>query len=191
QYIAEREAREAVAPRVGDTAPDFSVELLTATGQRSGTHRGLKDYRGRTLVLMFGSYTCPIYRAQFECFREVYERFGDRLDFLTVYVKEEHPEDGWQLEINERHDCVYRQPVDADARAAIAADFIERYSVAMPMAIDSMSNATCNAYSADPERLYIIDGTGVVQHRSEPGPFHLDAVQAWAAAVADAARHSG
>ena len=187
QYRAQKAAQEAAAPRVGDKAPDFSVELLTRDGERSGDFLTLADFRGRTLALMFGNYTCPIYRGQFDRFRSVYEEFRDRLAFLTVYVKEEHPEDGWQLDINRQHACVYNQPADADARAAIAADFMQRFAVNMPVAIDTMDNAVCDRYAGDPERLYIINGEGTVRHRSVPGPFHMDAVDAWATAVAQAA----
>lgn len=55
------------------------------------------------------------------------------------------------------------------------------------VAIDAMDNAACRRYAAEPERLYIINGEGTVRHRSDPGPFHMDAVEAWATAVAHSA----
>jgi hypothetical protein len=51
---AESRAREALAPNVGDPAPDFELPVL---GDRSQTVR-LSDFRGKRPVgLIFGSYT--------------------------------------------------------------------------------------------------------------------------------------
>ena len=64
QYNAmrsERLAREEAAPDVGDAAPDFSLELLTASGKRTGEMISLSsrfaDAGGRPVGLIFGSYT--------------------------------------------------------------------------------------------------------------------------------------
>lgn len=182
-YYARRAELEAAAPSVGATAPEFAVEMLSAEGQRTGSLRRLSDYQGKPLALIFGNYTCPIYRGQFARFAEVFAACRDRVEFLKIYIKEEHPDDGWQLDINRNSGCVYRQPIDEDARAAVAGDFMARYAVAMPVAIDTVDNVVCDRYHAEPERLYVIDGAGVVVHRSAPGPFHMDAVDAWCAAV--------
>ena len=54
---AERLAREAAAPEVGDLAPDFEIERLSAAGKRSGEMFRLSESRGRPVGLVFGSYT--------------------------------------------------------------------------------------------------------------------------------------
>lgn len=50
-------AREAVTPAVGDEAPDFEIEKLSAAGQRTGEMFHLADTRGKPVGLIFGSYT--------------------------------------------------------------------------------------------------------------------------------------
>jgi hypothetical protein len=58
---AERLAREAAAPGVGDKAPDFKLERLSETGKRTGEMVSLSQHlannQGRPVGLIFGSYT--------------------------------------------------------------------------------------------------------------------------------------
>jgi len=42
----------------------------------------------------------------------------------------------------------------------------------LPFGIDDMSNAADNAYSAWPERIYIIDESGRIAYRGGVGPFN-------------------
>ena len=60
QYAEMREgrvARERKAPRVGDPAPDFTLERLAADGSRTGRTFTLSSLRGQPVGLVFGSYT--------------------------------------------------------------------------------------------------------------------------------------
>ena len=59
-YTAMRDARverEKSAPRVGELAPDFTLERLSADGKRTGDAFQLSQTRGRHVALIFGSYT--------------------------------------------------------------------------------------------------------------------------------------
>ncbi len=59
-YTAMRDARverEKTAPRIGDPAPDFTLERLSAKGKRTGETFRLSQSRGRPVALIFGSYT--------------------------------------------------------------------------------------------------------------------------------------
>ncbi len=38
------------------------------------------------------------------------ERYGDHANFLTIYIKEAHPLDEWQMESNEKENVCYPQP---------------------------------------------------------------------------------
>ncbi|MDF1596417.1 MAG: hypothetical protein P1T08_10040 [Acidimicrobiia bacterium] len=53
----DRMERDLVSPQLGDEAPDFELELLTATGKRTGDLMGLSSLRGKPVGLIFGSYT--------------------------------------------------------------------------------------------------------------------------------------
>lgn len=45
------------SPQVGDLAPDFELERLAATGERTGEFLKLASLRGKPVGLIFGSYT--------------------------------------------------------------------------------------------------------------------------------------
>ena len=176
---AERMPLEKAAPTVGSPAPAFSAECLAANGAQTGEFVSLADFAGRPLALIFGSYTCPVYRGQIKRFKEIYAQLNKRLAFLLIYISEAHPEDGWQVGINHMQGVIYDQPLDSVTRAAIAADCMTDTKMRIPVAIDNMENTISCAYSASPERLYLIDGDGIVRHRSAVGPFRMDAVEAW------------
>lgn len=115
---------------------------------------------------------------------QIYNDYKKHVDFLTVYVREAHPTDEWQMKSNVKDDVCYAQPKTLEQRVAIAKDFTARYKFPLPFGIDDMSNAADNAYAAWPERLYIIDETGHIVYRGGLGPFHYKPaeVRQWLAA---------
>ena len=121
---------------------------------------------------------------------QIYNDYKDRADFLTVYVREAHPTDEWQMKSNVKDDVCYAQPRTLEQRVAIAKDFTARYKFPLPFGIDDMSNAADKAYAAWPERLYILDETGHIVYRGGMGPFHYKPaeVREWLAAKYGAVR---
>jgi hypothetical protein len=113
---------------------------------------------------------------------QIYKDYKDHADFLTVYVREAHPTDEWQMKSNVKEDVCYAQPKTLDQRIAIA-NFVKRFSYPTQFGIDDMSNAANDAYSAWPERIYIIDETGHIAYRGGMGPFsyHPEEARAWLA----------
>ena len=115
----------------------------------------------------------------------LYDDYQDHADFLTIYVREAHPLDEWQMKSNEKgqDDVCYAQPKTLEQRVAIANDFTKRFKYTVPFGIDEMNNAANDAYSAWPERLYVIDEQGRVSYKGGNGPFKYDPkeVRAWLA----------
>lgn len=111
----------------------------------------------------------------------MHQGYEGRVDFLTVYIKEAHPLDEWQMGTNVEEDVCYRQPRQFDDRLAIARDFISRFSFPIPLLIDGIDNRVMNLYSGWPERFYIIDPMGIIRYKGVPGPFgyHPEEVEAW------------
>jgi hypothetical protein len=109
------------------------------------------------------------------------ERYADRATFRTVYIKEAHPEDEWQMDSNEEEDVCYVQPRSLDDRLRIARDFAERFDYGMPLLVDGLDNGAMHLYSGWPERLYVIGADGRIAYKGEPGPFGFepDEVEAW------------
>lgn len=100
----------------------------------------------------------------------MHEEFKEEAEFLVVYIKEAHPEDEWQMSVNEKQGVVYKQPTTMTERREIANLMIEKFDLKIPTVIDKMNN-TCEAsYAAWPERYYLIDRAGIVAYKGKPGP---------------------
>ena len=42
--------------------------------------------------------------------RNLAHRYAGRAEFLTIYIREAHPEDEWQMSSNEKENVCYAQP---------------------------------------------------------------------------------
>jgi hypothetical protein len=114
---------------------------------------------------------------------QIYKDYKDHADFLTVYVREAHPSDEWQMKSNVKEDVCYAQPKTLEQRVAIANDFVKRFNYPTQFGIDNMSNTANDAYAAWPERIYIIE-RGRIAYRGGMGPFnyHPEEARTWLAA---------
>jgi len=111
----------------------------------------------------------------------MHQRYSDRAVFQTVYIREAHPLDEWQMTSNEKEGVCYRQPKSLKDRVTIANDFVKRFHYPLPLAVDTMGDEAEKVYAGWPERFYIIDERGVIVYKGEPGPFgyHPEQVEAW------------
>ena len=69
---------------------------------------------------------------------------------------------------------IYEQPTTIEARAEIAEACVLHMQLEMPTLLDNMSNEVALAYSAMPERLFLIDAEGRINWRSGMGPWNFD-----------------
>ena len=74
------------------------------------------------------------------------------------------------MEINEDEDVVYAQPTSEDEREHVAEACSTHLDLAIPTIIDDMDNTTDLAYSALPDRLYLVGKDGNIAYRSAAGP---------------------
>jgi hypothetical protein len=109
-------------------------------------------------------------------------RYDARVDFLTLYIKEAHPTDEWQMPSNETEDVCYLQPRTTDERVAIAKDFVERFHYDIPLLVDLIEDEANRLYAGWPERLYIVEN-GEILYKGGTGPFefHPEEVEDWLA----------
>lgn len=155
----------ASSPRVGETAPDFT--LRTPDG-RSVTLSDL--YAEKPVVLQFGSMTCPVYRGKIPAMQSLRERFGDAFHWITVYTVEAHPSgcpspytgEEWVGERNQREGVLITQPTDYQARAALAQQVVNDYGEQFVVLIDDMDNAVWEQYGKRPNSAFVIDQGGVI-----------------------------
>jgi Iodothyronine deiodinase len=99
------------------------------------------------------------------------KRYGDRVEFLGVYVREAHPTDGWHMESNDRAGVKFAQPTNKEERQAVAAQCCTALKMTIPLLVDGIDDAVGQAYSGMPDRLYLIDKYGRVAYKGGRGPF--------------------
>jgi thiol-disulfide isomerase/thioredoxin len=102
---------------------------------------------------------------------KLYEQYGNQVEFLVVYITEAHPSDVWQTESNFRDKVVFASPRSEDERASVAGACVRKLGIKIPALLDEFGNSTESAYTAWPDRIYLIDRNGKVAYKSKPGPF--------------------
>jgi len=154
-------------PKVGDPAPRFRLREVRGEGSRT-----IDDLLGeKPLVLVFGNFTCGPFRASYPAVDALHARCGDRANFLMVYVREAHPEEGWKMESNTKAGVTVAQPKSFAERVEVAGRFCARLEPSMPVVVDDVNDSVGHAYSAMPARLYLVDRGGRIVYKSGRGPF--------------------
>ena len=100
-----------------------------------------------------------------------------------VYITEAHPTDVWQSESNIKDKIVFASPHSEEERGFVAGACVRKLGIEIPAVLDEFGNSTESAYTAWPDRLYLIDAAGRVAYKSRPGPFGFSADQLKAAIV--------
>ena len=77
----------------------------------------------------------------------------------------------WQTENNFRDKVVFASPRNEEERASVAGTCVRKLGIEIPAVLDEFGNSTESAYTAWPDRLYLIDRNGKVAYKSKPGPF--------------------
>jgi alkylhydroperoxidase family enzyme len=98
-------------------------------------------------------------------------RYGDRVEFLAVYVREAHPTDGWRIAFNDQAGIKIQQPRERTERIAVAEKCCSTLEISMPLLVDEQDDRVGHAYSGMPDRLYVIDREGRVAYKGGRGPF--------------------
>jgi hypothetical protein len=101
----------------------------------------------------------------------MWERYRDRVEFVVVYIREAHPEDGWVVSMNRDQGIAVHDPASDEERAGVAATCAIGLRIRMPVVVDRVDDAVASAYGALPDRLYLVAQGGRIAFRGEPGPF--------------------
>jgi type I thyroxine 5'-deiodinase len=88
-----------------------------------------------------------------------------------VYIGEAHASDGWQIPSNLTDNVVFANPANFEERSQIGQACVRKLGIKFPAVIDTLDNATEQAYTGWPDRLYVIDRDGRVAYKAKPGPF--------------------
>jgi len=110
------------------------------------------------------------------------EKYTDKVQFLTIYIDEAHPLDGWMLPVNKTDGVCYRRPKIMEERVRLARNTIATFSHSFPVYVDLMDNNANQAYAAWPERIYVLVNKKIA-FKGGPGPFgyNVNALEEWLA----------
>ncbi len=137
---------------------------------------------------------------------DLYVQYRDRVQFLSVYIREAHPMDGWWLGggiVGRLTTAVVERGFDAEApkaatdvndpktieeRQAVAKRCETALNYEFQTYVDTMDDAVSKAYAAKPTRLYLIGLDGRVAYAGGLGPFGFKPPELEEAIVAYLAR---
>jgi tetratricopeptide (TPR) repeat protein len=169
-------ARASSGPGPGDPAPEFRVTRMGAGG--SVTLAQLR--KSGPILLVFGSYTCPNFRAAAGTLNQLYPEYKNRVPFYLIYIREAHSTVEWTSTRNEREGIVLKPAANMDERRNHATMCVRKLHVEFPALLDSMSGAAEKAYSAWPSKAYLLDKQGRVIFSTglSEQDFHLEQLEA-------------
>jgi hypothetical protein len=154
------------ALKPGQPAPDFELKKLGS----DQTFR-LSTFAGREPVaLIFGTYTCPIFRGQFRVVNDLADIYKKKVEFVLIYVREAHPSDALPVEENVEQGIAFSDPTTIEDKQSHALTCIRDLSVRFTTVVDDLDSKVEREYSAWPTRLYLIGKDGRVAWKSKPGP---------------------
>lgn len=99
------------------------------------------------------------------------QTYGDRVQFINVYVREAHPTDGWRMSSNDAAGVSFAQPTTIEERNEVASKCCAALKMTIPLVVDEIDDRIGHAYSGMPDRLYLIDRDGKVAYKGGRGPF--------------------
>ena len=146
----------------GVVAPDFALQDVE--GKKTVK---LPDLKGKPVVLIFGSCTCPPFVASSKATDQLFANYKDRVHFYLIYIREAHPTDGVAMQGNQ---FVVKSPKTIEQRRDIARDFARRINVSIPILVDTHDDNVERTYSCWPNRMYILDAKGKIADKGMAGP---------------------
>jgi tetratricopeptide (TPR) repeat protein len=162
----------APGPKLKEAAPDF--ELADAV---SGKTVSLSRFRGKSpVVLVFGSYSCPNFRSSAGALKTMHERYGSRVPFLLVYIREAHAGNNWQSTRNLREDVNLAPAATIAEKQEHASLCSRKLHLTFPAVVDGMDGKVEAAYGAWPSRAFVVgpDGRVLYSTRLTELDFHAE-----------------
>ena len=113
--------------------------------------------------------------------QDLYEKYHKQVQFLTVYISEAHPVDGWwfgkglpkylmKFYAPKVAMDIYNHKTIEERRVA-AGGCEDALQYGIRTYVDEMDDAVNKAYAAHPTRLYLVGVDGIVVYAAGLGPF--------------------
>lgn len=149
----------------GDTASDFT--LYDLNGNDFNLSQKLSS---RPVLLVAGSYTCPVFRNKVAAINNIYTLYGGQIEVAIIYTPEAHPDIDTSVYFgyvntgaaNIAAGILYRQPVTYGERKDVVSDMLGAMNILAPVYIDGPCNNWWSHYGPAPNNAYLIDTNGIV-----------------------------
>lgn len=150
----------------GDTIPDF--QLFSPDG--TAFHLAEKLALGKPVLLVNGSYTCPVFRGKVPALNQIVAAYNDQVTICVIYTVEAHPD----IDIspyfgtvntgspNTNAGILYRQPTTYGERVDVVKDMVQAMSINAPIYVDGPCNSWWSVFGPAPNNAYLIDPDGIV-----------------------------
>ncbi len=125
-------------PGPGDRVPDFDLPTLGG-----GRFRSCDLGETGPALLIFGSYTCPVTENSAPGLNQLHARFGDRVRFVMVDIREAHP------------GKAVPQPQSLDEKMAHAEQLRDLHAFRFEVAVDDINGTLHRALSPKPNSAYV------------------------------------
>ncbi len=141
-------AFSAETPGPGDRLPVFDLPAAGGGRIRSSAITGNKP-----MLLITGSYTCPMTASSNSILKKLHRRYGGRVVFVMLHVREAHP--------GERFD----QPHDMDAKIRNATALKRRDNLPWAVAVDDTAGTLHRQLDEKPNAVWLTDKEGTIMYR--------------------------
>ncbi len=104
----------------------------------------------------------------------MYRKYGERVAFLLVYVREAHAGDAWALKVNKGKGFEVPLARTYEEKDSYADLCVRKLDIEFPTVVDRMDFPAEADYTAWPERLYLVDEASKIVYKGGPGPFEFE-----------------
>ncbi len=124
----------------------------------------------RPVLIVNGSYTCPVARLNNPGLADLQQRYANHLDVVVLYVYEPHPKGDpspytgreWVTFANIFAGILHRQPRTLAERLLLARKFDKHLEGQVPVYVDSMDNRYWRAVGGGPNTALLVNSNGRV-----------------------------
>ena len=113
---------------------------------------------------------------------EIFAKYKDDVEFMCIYIREAHSDDGWRVQSNLDENIIYNEPTSDDERTEVAAACQIAMDLEMPYYIDGIDNGVEEKYLSLPMRLYLVGADGKIAYTGDRGPFGFN-MDTWVEAI--------
>ena len=146
----------------------FNFTLYSPTEERLNMEELLSG--GKPVLMISGSYTCPVFRYKIEEINQLAEDYADELEVMIIYTVEAHPVGsvspyfGFENvgNANTNDNIFYEQPGTYGERKAIASEMLDALEINVPVYLDDACNSWWSTYGPTANGAYLVDTNGIV-----------------------------